>query len=94
MILRKIARGTIRVYQLTFSAFFGRHCRYLPTCSHYTDEAIQKYGVWAGLWMGFARIMRCNPLGSSGFDPVPDHLPEHCRWYLPWRYAAWRYREN
>jgi len=92
MLLRAIARGLIRFYQLTFSAFLGRHCRYLPTCSHYADEAIARYGVWPGVWMGFARIMRCNPLGASGYDPVPDRLPENSRWYLPWRYGIWRFK--
>lgn len=92
MVLRTVARGLIRVYQLTISAFIGRHCRYLPTCSHYTDEAIGRFGVWAGVWIGFARILRCNPLGSSGYDPVPEHLPSSGKWFAPWRYAVWRFK--
>ena len=92
--LRMLARGAIRIYQLTFSAFLGRHCRYLPTCSQYADEAIARHGVWPGAWMALARIMRCNPLGSSGFDPVPGRLPENGRWYAPWRYGVWRFTED
>ena len=61
----------IRGYQLTLSAFFGRTCRHLPTCSSYTMEAIGRHGAWAGFWLGLFRIARCNPWGSSGFDPVP-----------------------
>lgn len=82
--------GLIRLYRYTLSAFIGRHCRYLPTCSEYTETAIRRHGPWAGLWMGIARFSRCNPLGGSGFDPVPEDRPEPGRWFLPWRYGAWR----
>jgi putative membrane protein insertion efficiency factor len=84
------ARGAIRAYQLTLSALFGRHCRHLPTCSAYVDEAIAAYGVWAGGWIGFARICRCNPWGTSGLDLVPARLPAGAHWYAPWRYGRWR----
>ena len=62
----------IRFYQLTLSAIIGRRCRYLPTCSDYTSDAIRKHGVKHGLALGFARACRCHPWGQSGFDPVPD----------------------
>lgn len=84
------ARGLIRLYQLSFSAFLGRHCRHLPSCSVYMDEAINRYGLWIGGWMGFARLCRCNPLGTSGLDFVPDELPPRAVWYMPWRYGRWR----
>jgi uncharacterized protein len=86
---RVIARGLIRAYQLTLSPLIGRQCRYEPTCSHYMDGAIARYGFWAGGWMGLARFLRCNPLGSSGYDPVPDGLDPGYRWYAPWRGARW-----
>jgi putative membrane protein insertion efficiency factor len=84
------ARGAIRLYRYTLSGLIGRQCRHLPTCSEYTEEAIGRHGLWAGGWMGLARICRCNPLGTSGLDFVPETAPEKARWYLPWRYAKWR----
>jgi len=87
---RRLAHGAIRTYQLTFSALLGRRCRYLPTCSDYTDEAIALHGVWAGSWIGLARICRCRPFGGSGFDPCPRRVPLHSAWYRPWRYGRWR----
>ena len=61
----------IRVYQYTLSPFIGRSCRYTPTCSAYSVEAIQKYGPFKGGWMALKRIASCNPWGGSGYDPVP-----------------------
>lgn len=87
---RRAAHVAIRVYQLTLSAFAGRHCRHLPTCSDFTDEAIARHGLWAGGWVGVARLWRCRPGGTSGFDPVPDGLASTARWYAPWRYGRWR----
>jgi putative membrane protein insertion efficiency factor len=87
---RQAAHAAIRGYQLTFSAFVGRHCRHLPSCSEYADEAIGRHGLWAGGWMGAARICRCGPGGTSGLDLVPEALPAGCAWYKPWRYGRWR----
>lgn len=84
-----IGIGFIRLYRATLSPFIGNTCRYLPTCSSYTEEAIRRYGLWAGFWIGLARLQRCGPNGASGFDPVPDALPADARWYLPWRYGRW-----
>ena len=88
--LRRFAQGLIRAYQLTFSALLGRHCRYLPTCSDYMDEAIGRHGLWVGGWMGLSRLCRCHPWGANGFDPVPSSVPPSARWYSPWRYGRWR----
>lgn len=85
-----VARLLIRIYQLTLSAFFGRHCRHLPTCSAYMDEAMDRHGFWAGGWVGTARLCRCHPWGTSGLDLVPETLPEGHQWYKPWRYGRWR----
>jgi putative membrane protein insertion efficiency factor len=82
------AHFVIRAYQLTLSAIAGTHCRHLPTCSAYMDEAIARHGVWAGGAMGVARLLRCHPWGTSGFDPVPKTLPSDVRWWRPWTYAA------
>jgi putative membrane protein insertion efficiency factor len=84
------ARGLIRAYQLSFSMLVGRGCRHLPTCSAYMDEAIARHGLWAGGWMGTARLCRCHPLGTSGLDFVCEQVPAKARWYLPWRYGLWR----
>ena len=62
----------------------------MPSCSFYTDEAVLKYGLWAGGWMGLGRICRCHPWGASGIDNVPEQLPEGSVWYKPWNYALWR----
>lgn len=85
-----LARALILLYRLTFSAFLGRQCRYLPSCSEYTDEAISRHGLWAGGWMGLARICRCRPNGGEGFDPAPTALPPDAGALTPWRYGAWR----
>jgi uncharacterized protein len=87
---RRVAHSLIRAYQLTLSALIGRRCRYLPSCSHYADEAIARHGVWAGGWMGLARVCRCHPWGGSGYDPPPKQFPRGARWFAPWRYADWR----
>ena len=84
------AHRAIRFYQLTLSGLVGRNCRHLPSCSEYTDEAIQRHGFWAGGWIGVARICRCGPFGTSGIDWVPDALPPASRWYKPWAYGRWR----
>jgi putative membrane protein insertion efficiency factor len=89
-LVRQTAHWAIRGYQLTLSGLVGRQCRHLPSCSNYTDEAIQLHGFWAGGWMGVARICRCGPLGTSGIDLVPGALPEHAAWYKPWTYGRWR----
>lgn len=89
---RLLLRAPILFYRYTLSAFMGRQCRYLPTCSAYADEAISRHGAWAGGWIGLARICRCHPWGGHGFDPVPPDLPPEARWTRPWRYGRWRAR--
>lgn len=61
----------IRFYQVFISPFLGANCRYTPTCSQYGKEAILKYGPFKGGWMALKRIVRCNPWGGHGHDPVP-----------------------
>ncbi|RAH98723.1 membrane protein insertion efficiency factor YidD [Acuticoccus sediminis] len=83
-------RGAIYVYRVLLSPILGRQCRYLPTCSQYADEAVKRYGAWTGSWLTLARILRCNPFGAAGYDPVPDLPPEAGR--RPWRHARWTAR--
>ena len=61
----------IKIYQILISPLLGPSCRFTPTCSQYTIEAIQKYGPLKGGWLGFKRILRCHPWGGCGHDPVP-----------------------
>jgi len=84
------ARFLIKGYRYTLSALAGSHCRHLPTCSVYADEAIGRFGLWAGGWMTLARLCRCHPYGTAGLDFVPPAAPPRARWYLPWRYGRWR----
>jgi hypothetical protein len=87
---RLAGRALIWVYRHTLSPLVGYNCRHLPTCSVYGDEAIDRFGLWAGGWMTLARLLRCHPFGTSGIDLVPSTLPRGARWYLPWRYGRWR----
>ena len=87
---RLAGRGLVNAYRYSFSALVGFHCLHLPTCSEYADEALDRFGLWAGAWMTLARLGRCQPLGTAGLDVVPQALPAKSRWYLPWRYGRWR----
>ncbi len=69
--MRKLAMGMIRIYQVTISQSLPSTCRYLPTCSQYTYEAIEKYGIIKGIWLGARRISTCHPFHPGGYDPVP-----------------------
>ena len=80
----------IQGYRYSLSMFMGRTCRHAPTCSEFTRDAIWRHGFWPGGWMGAARIYRCRPGGTHGYDPVPVAIPSDARWYMPWRYGDWR----
>jgi uncharacterized protein len=70
-ILQQVFLLLIRFYQLFISPLLGANCRYNPTCSQYGMEAIRKHGPFRGTWLTFKRILRCNPWGGHGHDPVP-----------------------
>jgi putative membrane protein insertion efficiency factor len=70
-IFSSIFLAIIKIYQLFISPMLPPSCRYTPTCSQYTVEAIKKYGPFKGSWLGLRRIMRCHPWGGHGHDPVP-----------------------
>lgn len=61
----------IKLYQWIISPWLGNRCRFTPTCSQYGIEALKKYGPIKGLWLTAKRIVRCNPWGGHGHDPVP-----------------------
>jgi hypothetical protein len=69
--MKHIAILFIKAYQVLLSPLLPNACRYTPTCSQYTVEALKKYGFFKGLWLGIKRISRCRPGGGSGYDPVP-----------------------
>lgn len=62
--------GAIRAYRMTVSRVLPASCRFAPTCSEYTMEAVARFGVIRGLWMGARRISRCHPFHPGGYDPV------------------------
>jgi len=62
--------GAIRLYQGAVSPLLGQHCRFYPSCSQYTIDAIAKKGAARGVWMGVRRIARCHPYNPGGYDPV------------------------
>ena len=78
----------IKFYQTLISPLLGKNCRFYPTCSAYALEAIDTNGAWKGGWLTAARMCRCHPWGSAGYDPVPDLTCEHHP-FAPWRYGRW-----
>ncbi len=70
---RSLVVRVIRFYQKLVSPNLGKNCRYSPTCSSYAAEAISRFGVVKGAWLGAKRIGRCHPLHEGGYDPVPDN---------------------
>lgn len=69
--MKSLALAAIRLYKRFISPLLPPSCRFEPTCSTYTYQAIEKYGVIRGSWLGVKRISRCHPLNPGGYDPVP-----------------------
>ena len=70
--MRWLLLKTIRAYQLFLSPILGSSCRFEPTCSSYSHEAITKHGAFKGSWLAIKRISKCHPWGKDGYDPVPE----------------------
>ena len=70
-VLGSLLRWAIRVYQLTLGLVFRGACRFYPSCSRYSEEAIAKYGAMRGVWLTARRLLRCQPFHPGGADPVP-----------------------
>jgi putative membrane protein insertion efficiency factor len=69
--MRRLLIALIRGYQVAISPWLGRNCRFYPSCSQYTLEAIERHGALKGLWLGLRRVSRCHPFHPGGHDPVP-----------------------
>jgi putative membrane protein insertion efficiency factor len=74
--VKKPAILLLRGYKLLISPLLGQRCRFHPSCSVYTMEAIERFGVVRGSWLGAKRIGRCHPFHPGGLDPVPDTWPD------------------
>ena len=70
LMARYLFTAPIKIYQLLLSPLLGKSCRFEPTCSHYSIESINKYGVIKGSRLSIQRILKCHPWGNSGYDPV------------------------
>lgn len=71
LIPRTVLIGFIRGYQLLLSPILPASCRFYPSCSEYTRQAVAKYGAVRGSWLGARRLVRCHPFNPGGYDPVP-----------------------
>lgn len=67
----KAASAFVRFYQLAVSPYLPSVCRYMPTCSEYALESLDRYGFWRGGYLAVKRILRCHPFSKGGYDPVP-----------------------
>ena len=80
--MQQLAIKFIQLYRLLLSPWIGQQCRFYPSCSVYTEEAIQQHGVLKGSLLGAWRILRCTPWANPGLDPVPEkntvcHCTDH-----------------
>jgi len=69
--MKLLLLALIRIYKYLISPLLGSRCRFYPSCSEYTAEAVERYGAAKGMTLGFKRIFRCHPWNPGGFDPVP-----------------------
>ena len=80
--MKYLCMALIRFYQKCISPLLGSNCRYYPTCSAYTMEAVRRFGAVKGCLLGARRILRCNSFAKGGFDPVPDNFKGDIKWVL------------
>jgi putative membrane protein insertion efficiency factor len=80
-ITKRITLPLLQAYKSAISSLLPHACRYVPTCSEYAMEAVERYGTLRGMWMAIGRLLRCHPFGGSGYDPVvqssmPRSMPQ------------------
>ncbi len=73
--MRRVLIGAVRAYRLLLSPWLGSSCRFEPTCSLYTLQALERHGALAGSYLGARRLLRCHPWCAGGLDPVPANPP-------------------
>jgi putative membrane protein insertion efficiency factor len=78
--IKKVFLFLLILYKKLFSSFLGSNCRFVPTCSVYAYESIEKYGVLKGVFLGIKRILKCHPFHKGGFDPIPEKFEVKLKW--------------
>lgn len=76
--LNFLALKLLRAYQLLISPMLGQNCRFSPSCSNYSMQAIERFGVFRGSWLTARRLLRCHPFHPGGHDPIPEKNCTHC----------------
>lgn len=74
--IRSIFISILRGYQYLISPLLGNRCRFYPSCSEYMIQAVRRFGVFKGVYLGLKRLSRCQPMCEGGIDPVPEEYPE------------------
>lgn len=77
--MKRLVLQLLKGYSYLISPLLGNNCRYFPSCSAYTREAVEIHGVLRGLWLGTRRILRCHPFHEGGYDPVPGSAESQCQ---------------
>ncbi len=72
--MKRLLLYAVKFYQVCLSPLLGAHCRFYPSCSAYTYEAIERHGALVGVLLGARRLLRCHPFHPGGFDPVPEKI--------------------
>ncbi len=80
--MKQVVQFLLRIYKIMLSPFIGRQCIYVPTCSMYMYDAVERYGAVVGTAMGIKRVFRCTPFHRGGFDPVPENYRGKIRWLI------------
>ncbi|MGO2234515.1 MAG: membrane protein insertion efficiency factor YidD [Marinomonas sp.] len=75
--MKRIFILIVKCYQFLISPLLGNNCRFYPSCSHYMIQAIERYGIFKGMYLGLKRLSKCHPWHEGGMDPVPSSC--HCK---------------